>query len=108
MSAATVAPPSTAVSVVLADVIKERWLAALRAYQPGLPQPVAVAMVEGAAKGNLGIELRKIEEALMSFEGTGLEDLTGSEARVLIAILRQMSGELTQLEGKLNSLWEQK
>jgi hypothetical protein len=65
-------------------------------------------MVEGAAKGNLGIELRKIEEALMGFESSGLEDLTGSEARVLIAILRQMSGELAQLEGKLNSLWEQK
>jgi predicted metal-dependent TIM-barrel fold hydrolase len=108
MSTATVAPPSTAVSVVLADVIKERWLAALRAYQPGLPQPVAVAMVEGAAKGNLGIELRKIEEALMGFESAGLEDLTGSEARVLIAILRQMSSELAQLECKLNSLWEQK
>jgi predicted metal-dependent TIM-barrel fold hydrolase len=108
MSTATVAPPSTAVSVVLADVIKERWLAALRTSQPGLPQPVAVAMVEAAAKGNLGIELRKIEQALMSFESTGLEDLTGSEARVLIAILRQMSGELAQLESQLNSLWEQK
>jgi hypothetical protein len=90
------------------DPILERWLAALRAHQPGLPQPIAVAMVEGAAKGNLGIELRKIEEALMGFESSGLEDLTGSEARVLIAILRQMSGELAQLEDKLNSLWEQR
>ena len=90
------------------DPIHQRWLAALRSCQPGLPQPVAVAMVEGAAKGNLGIELRKVEEALMSFESIGLEDLTGSEARVLIAILRQMSGELAQLESKLNSLWEQR
>jgi hypothetical protein len=89
------------------DPVLARWLAALRAYQPGLPQPVAIAMVDGAAKGNLGIELRKIEEALMSFESTGLDDLTGSEARVLIAILRQMSGELAQLESKLNQLWEQ-
>ena len=90
------------------EPILERWLAALRAYQSGLPQPVAVAMVEAAAKGNLGTQLRKIQEALISFESTGLEDLTGSEARVLIAILRQTSGELAQLEGKLNSLWEQK
>jgi hypothetical protein len=64
-------------------------------------------MVDAAAKGNLGIKLRKIEEALLSFESMGLDDLTGSEARVLIAILRQMSGELTQLESKLNQLWEQ-
>jgi predicted metal-dependent TIM-barrel fold hydrolase len=90
------------------EPILERWLAALRAYQSGLPQPVAVAMVEAAAKGNLGTQLRKIQEALISFESTGLEDLTGSEARVLIAILRQMSGELAQLEDKLNSLWEQR
>jgi len=89
------------------DPILARWLAALRANQPGLPQPVAVAMVDAAAKGNLGIKLRKIEEALLSFESMGLDDLTGSEARVLIAILRQMSGELTQLESKLNQLWEQ-
>jgi len=90
------------------DPILMRWLAALRAYQPGLPQPIAVAMVEGAAKGNPGIELRKIEEALLSFECANLEDLTGSEARVLIAILRQMSGELAQLEARLHALWEQK
>lgn len=108
MSTATVAPPSPATAVALANVSKERWLAALQTAQPGLPQPVAVAMVEAAAKGNLGIELRKIEEALMSFESARLDDLTGSEARVLIAILRQMSSELAQLEGKLNSLWEQK
>ena len=90
------------------EPILERWLAALRAYQSGLPQPVAVTMVEAAAKGNLGTQLRKIQEALISFESTGLEDLTGSEARVLIAILRQMSSELAQLESQLHALWEQK
>ena len=89
------------------DPVSERWLAALRAFQPGLPQPVAVAMVDAAAKGNLGIQLRKIEEALMSFEKISLEDLTGSEARVVFAVLRQIPGELSQLESKLNHLWEQ-
>ena len=88
--------------------VSERWLAALRDYQPGLPQPVAVAMVDAAAKGNLGSQLRVIEEALMTFEKANLEELTGSEARVLIAILRQMQGELSQLENRLNHLWEYK
>ncbi len=90
------------------DPVSERWLAALRDYQPGLPQPVAVAMVDAAAKGNLGSQLRVIEEALMSFEGANLEELTGSEARMLISVLRQMQGELSQLENRLNHLWEQK
>ena len=89
------------------DPILVRWLAALRAHQPGLPQPVAVAMVDAAAKGNLGVHLRKIEEALMSFENASLDDLTGSEARVVFAILRQIPNELSQLESKLNHLWEQ-
>jgi len=64
-------------------------------------------MVEAAAKGNLGIQLRKIEEALMSIENASLEDFTGSEARVVFAILRQIPNELSQLESRLNHLWEQ-
>ncbi len=88
------------------DRVNERWLDALRAHQSGLPQPVAVAMVGAAAKGFVGEQLRKIEDALMSLENASLDDLTGSEARVLIAILRQMYGELTELESKLNHLWE--
>jgi hypothetical protein len=83
------------------DRVHKRWLDALRAHQSGLPQPVAVAMVDAAAKGFLGEQLRKIEDALMSLENASLDDLTGSEARVLIAILQQMHGELTELERKL-------
>ncbi len=90
------------------DRVNERWLDALRAHQAGLPQPVAVAMVDAAAKGFVGGQLQKIEDALMSLENAGLDNLTGSQARVLIAILRQMHGELTQLESKLNYLWEQR
>ena len=65
-------------------------------------------MVDAAARGNLGSQLRVIEQALMNFEGANLEELTGSEARVLIAILRQMHNELSQLENRLNHLWEYK
>jgi hypothetical protein len=99
---------SDSVSPTQIDPISERWLAALREHQPGLPQPVAVAMVDAAARGNLGSQLRVIEQALINFEGANLEELTGSEARVLIAILRQMHNELSQLENRLNHLWEYK
>ena len=88
------------------DGIRSRWLAALQAHQPGLPPPVAVAMVEAVGRGSLGEHFRKIEEALIHLENAELRDLTGSEARVLIAILRQMDDELTQLEIRLNDLWE--
>ena len=106
MTAAIPALDQTSTSAT-PDLVSERWLEALRAFQPGLPQPVAVAMVDAAAKGNLGSQLRLIEEALINFEQANLEELTGSEVRVLIAILRQMHGELSQLESKLNHLWEQ-
>ena len=88
------------------DPISSRWLVALHAHQPGLPRPVAEAMVDGAAKGVLGQQLRGIEEALMSFENAKLNDLTGSEVRVMIALLTQMQGELAQLQSRLSDLWE--
>ncbi|MBI3536665.1 MAG: hypothetical protein HY070_03745 [Chloroflexi bacterium] len=88
------------------DVIGERWLGALRSHQRGLPQPVAIAMVEAVGKAPLGDDLRKIEDALIHLETADLQEITGSEARVLVAILRQMDDELTQLETRLNYLWE--
>jgi len=88
------------------DGIRSRWLDALPAHQPGLPQPVAIAMVEAVDRGSLGEHFRKIEEALIHLENAELQDLTGSEARVLVAILRQMDNELAQLETRLNYLWE--
>ena len=71
-----------------------------------MPRPVAEAMVEGAAKGHLGMQLRRIEEALSSFENAELEGLTGSEVRVLIALLSQMQLDLGQLQSRLSGLWE--
>jgi hypothetical protein len=88
------------------DPIASRWLTALQSYQPGLPRPVAEAMVEGAAKGELGVQLRRIEEALVTFENAELEGLTGSEVRVTIALLGQMQIELGQLQSRLSGLWE--
>ncbi len=89
------------------DAVLQRWLSALNAFQPGLPQPVATAMVEGTAKGPSGRLLEQIEEALINLESAPLENLTGSEARVTIAILHEMNQQVAQLLVKLSSLWEQ-
>lgn len=89
-----------------ADPILARWLAALQEFQPGLPQPVALAMVEGAERGPLGQSLCHIEEALIHLDRMALENLTGSELRVTLAILQQLNQELAQLHVKLNGLWE--
>ncbi len=89
------------------DAILQRWLSALNAFQPGLPEPVATAMIEGTAKGPSGRLLKQIEEALMNLESAPLENLTGSEVRVTIAILHEMTQQVAQLLVKLCSLWEQ-
>jgi hypothetical protein len=99
-------PKTASLAANSTDGIRARWLAALQAHQPGLPQPVAIAMVEAVGRGSLGEHFQKIEEALIHLENSELRDLTGSEARVLIAILRQMDDELAQLETRLNYLWE--
>ncbi len=90
------------------EAIRSRWLATLQAHQPNLPQPVAIAMVEAVGRGSLGQALQKIEHAFIELGKANLDDLTGSEARVLVAILRQMDDELAQLETRLNYLWEKK
>ena len=88
------------------DVIHSHWLAALQAHQPSLPQPVALAMVDAVGRGPLGEPLRNIQAALTRLANSNLQDFTGSEARVLIAILRQMDDELELMEDRLNHLWE--
>lgn len=87
------------------DPIRVRWLTALNTHQPNLPSPVAAAMVDSAANGRLGRVLQQIEDAMIALETAPLDDITGSEARVMIAILRQMRAELTQLEARIAQLW---
>jgi hypothetical protein len=88
------------------DSIRQRWLTALYTHQPNLPAPVAAAMVDRAVTGQLGQVLQPIETTLLDLEAASLDSVTGSEARVLIAILRQMRGELTQLEARVAQLWD--
>ena len=87
------------------DRIAQRWLAALKLAQPHLPHPVAAAIVAHAANSPIGDVLLQIEQAILRLEETELADLTGSEARMLIAILRQMSSEVGRLESRLVQLW---
>lgn len=87
------------------DAIRQRWTTALGVHQPNLPSPVAAAMVDSAAKGALGQTLQQIETALMELESAPLDGVTGSEARVLLAALRQMRGAVTQLEARISQLW---
>ena len=84
---------------------RQHWLTALQTHQPTLPGPVAERMVDNAANGQLGATLQVFQTALTELQGAKLDDITGSEARVLVAILSQMRSELTQLQASIAQLW---
>ncbi len=85
--------------------IQARWLAALQQSLPNLAKPIAVAMVEGVARGSAGKALALIENGLVQIEHADLERLTGSEVKVLTAILRQMNQTVILLEGDITRLY---
>ncbi len=87
------------------DKIQTRWLAALQATLPNLAKPIAVAMVQGAARGSIGTALALIENGLMQIESCDLGRLTGSEVKVLAAILQQMDMAVIQLEEEIRRLY---
>lgn len=87
------------------DPILAQWLSALQRDAPNLPTPIAIAMTQGVARGPLGQTLREIEQALMSIETMNFGDLTGSEVRMLAAILRQMNETLGQLSANIARLY---
>jgi hypothetical protein len=62
-------------------------------------------MTQGVTRGPLGQTLREIEQALMSIETMNFGDLTGSEVRMLAAILRQMNETLSQLSANIAHLY---
>lgn len=85
--------------------VLSRWLEALKRESPNLPRPIAVAMTEGAQRGPLGQSLCRIELGLIEIENANLEHLTGSEVRVLTAILHALSDTATRLEGAIAQLY---
>ena len=87
------------------DPILGRWLEALRRDAPNLPTPIAIAMTQGVARGPLGQTLCEIERALMCIENMDFAGLTGSEVRMLAAILRQMNETLVRLGADIARLY---
>lgn len=85
--------------------IQSRWLAALQQSLPTLAKPIAVAMVEGAARGSIGQALALIENGLIQIENADLQRLTGSEVKVLSAVLVQASQSVSQLEVEISRLY---
>ena len=85
--------------------VLSRWLEALKRESPNLPQPIAVAMTEGALRGPLGQSLSRIEVGLIEVENANLDHLTGSEVRVLTAILHALTATAARLEGEIAQLY---
>ena len=87
------------------DTITQLWLSALLELDPTLPRPVADAMVRNVARGPLGETLCHLEQALMHLESLNLDDLAGSEARTVIAVLMVMDRRVNALQSKIRELW---
>ncbi len=87
------------------ELVLSRWLEALKRESPNLPQPIAVAMTEGARRGPLGQSLSRIEFGLIEIENASLDHLTGSEVRVLTAILHALTNTASRLEGAIAQLY---
>ena len=84
----------------------QRWLIALLKSEATLPRPVASAIIENVAKGPLGDPLRQLEQALIHLESVRPENLTGSEARAILAILVHMTDQVTLLQAGIRQLWD--
>ena len=87
------------------DLVLTRWLHALRRESPNLPEPIAVAMTQSVARGPQGQSLCRIEMSLVEIENATLADLTGSEVRVLAAILHALRDTAARLEGEIALLY---
>jgi len=87
-------------------VVVQRWRTALSTHEPNLPRPVVEAMVQNVIQGSVGEILCQVETGMLNLEGVSIENLTGSEARTILAILGQMVGQVRELEIKINQLWE--
>jgi hypothetical protein len=87
------------------DSIAEQWRTALLQFDSTLPRPVAQAMIQNVTRGPLGESLRQLEEGLSQLEGVHPEQITGSEARTVLAILAQMDRRVVELQSRIQQLW---
>ena len=85
--------------------VLRRWRTALLQCEPNLPSPVVDAMVQNVARGPLGEILRQVEEGMLGLETVAVEDLTGSEAKTILAILTQLSRQVAELREKIQQQW---
>jgi hypothetical protein len=87
------------------DSIAEQWRTALLQFDSTLPRPVAQAMIQNVTRGPLGESLCQLEEGLSQLEGVRPEQITGSEARTVLAILAQMDRRVVELQSRIQQLW---
>ncbi len=87
------------------DSIAEQWRTALLQFDSTLPRPVAQAMIQNVTRGLLGESLRHLEEGLSQLEEVHLDQVTGSEARTVLAILVQMDRRVMELQSRIRQLW---
>ena len=87
------------------DSIAEQWRTALLQFDSTLPRPVAQAMIQNVTRGPLGESLCQFEASLSELERVQLDQVTGSEARTVLAILIQMDRRILELQSRIRQLW---
>jgi hypothetical protein len=93
-------PPSEQLTVL------RRWRNALLQTEPKLPSPVVDAMVHNVAQGPFGGILRQVDEGMLGLEMAVVDDLTGSEAKTIVAILTQLGRQTAELREKIQQEWD--
>lgn len=85
-----------------ADSVTTRRVQALREAYPTIPLPVALAMLQRASHGLLGIILGRLEDSLGELNALGdFDKLSGSQIRVLDVILSQIVVRISELRAEL-------
>ncbi len=90
----------------VSDSTVEQWRVALLEFDPTLPRPVAEAMVQNVGRGPLGSSLQQLEAGLAELERVRLDEITGSEARTVLAILLQLDRRVLELQSRIRQLWD--
>ncbi|MBI5304130.1 MAG: hypothetical protein HY868_18490 [Chloroflexi bacterium] len=83
----------------------QRWMTALLQFDATLPRPIAEAMARNAMRGTVGNVLKQLDEGLGKLEIIRVEELAGSEARTILAVLIQMNQRVAQLQEAIRELW---